>query len=552
MRARETFRVSMAYLHTWLGLVLGFILMAVFFFGSLSVFDREIDRWSIPETRGQAAPLPAFDARVLPLFQTVKPDPESVKFAQGEVIGQLPPPETLKASDWFVGTNHRDPLISLFVSYDVPNKPKDPSVDHVHVDGQALLNPHTGERVADDVAERLHLGSEFFFPLHYGLHLTWKDLGIWIVGLSAMAMLAALISGVVMHRRIFREFFTFRPEKQALRSTLDLHNMTGVLALPFLFVITFSGLLIFASLYLPSVHQLMHPLEERLEAAEAVRKSLPEDPAGVPAPLASIDAMIGAAKARWAQRGVPGEVGFVDIIHVGDANGYVSIWRDSVDRVATAEVLHFQASTGKLVYEEPPAHPVDQVEGFLTGLHFQQFKHWGLRWLLFAGGLMGCACIATGFLFFVEKRKKKHAAAASGGARIVDALAVTAVTGMLVATGAIFVANRALPTTTPGYNTWQQVIFWLVWLATLGHALIRSGPVGKGGVSKAWAEQCLLAAVLAACAAVANWATTGDHLVKTIGERYWPVAGVDLVLLAGAAAAAVTGLHLSRRAPRDV
>ena len=33
-----SFRAAMTWLHTWFGLVLGFVLMVVFFFGSLSVF----------------------------------------------------------------------------------------------------------------------------------------------------------------------------------------------------------------------------------------------------------------------------------------------------------------------------------------------------------------------------------------------------------------------------------------------------------------------------------------------------------------------------------
>ena len=49
------FRQAMTWLHTWTGLVLGFVLIAAFFFGALSVFDREIDRWAIPETRFAAA-----------------------------------------------------------------------------------------------------------------------------------------------------------------------------------------------------------------------------------------------------------------------------------------------------------------------------------------------------------------------------------------------------------------------------------------------------------------------------------------------------------------
>ena len=545
---RETFRLSMAYIHTWLGLVLGFVLMICFFFGSLSVFDREIDQWSVPETRAQAAPLPSFDRIIQPLISQIQPDPESVEHAAAEVFGPLPATRDLPLADVYVGTNHRDPLIRLYGTYDVPNKPKNAAVDHVHIYGYAAINPQTGERLPTELEERLALGTGFFFPLHFMLHLEWKDLGIWIVGLAGIAMLVALISGVVIHRRIFREFFTFRPEKARLRSVLDLHNMTGVLALPFLFVITLSGLLIFAGFYLPSIDRLMKPTVDAQLAVESDRTGLSLEAAGRPGGLASVDRMMAEAEARWAAQGVPGRVGYVQVIHLGDANGYVSIGRDNVDRVATAEALHFDADTGRLIYENPPTPVIEAVHGFLYGLHFQFFKHWLLRWLLFAGGLIGCACIATGFLFFVEKRKKKHAATNSQGARIVDSLAVAAVTGMLVATTSLLLANRLLPTGIPSHDTWQTSIFWLVWLATLGHALLRSGPVATGGVSSAWAEQAWAAAALAVAAVVANWVTTGDHLIATIGAGYWPVAGVDLVLLGGAVAAGLTARRLGRRA----
>ena len=51
-------RHTMAWLHTWFGLALGLVLMVVFFFGSLSVFDREIDRWMMPATRLAPATAP--------------------------------------------------------------------------------------------------------------------------------------------------------------------------------------------------------------------------------------------------------------------------------------------------------------------------------------------------------------------------------------------------------------------------------------------------------------------------------------------------------------
>jgi hypothetical protein len=45
-----------------------------------------------------------------------------------------------------------------------------------------------------------------------------------------------------------------------------------------------------------------------------------------------------------------------------------------------------------------------------------------------------------------------------------------------------------------------------------------------------------------------NWITTGDHLLRTIGNGYWPVAGIDLTLLASAALAIVAASRLRRRA----
>ena len=53
---------------------------------------------------------------------------------------------------------------------------------------------------------------------------------------------------------------------------------------------------------------------------------------------------------------------------------------------------------------------------------------------------------------------------------------------------------------------------------------------------------------MAVAAPLLNWATTGDHLLRTLAQGYWPVAGVDLFLLASAALAAMAARRLWRRA----
>ncbi|QSI29247.1 PepSY domain-containing protein [Variovorax sp. RKNM96] len=536
----QNFRLSMAWLHTWFGLTLGFVLMVVFFFGSLSVFDREIDRWAIPETRFDPQPMPSFDRMLLPIFQDIKPTAQSIDEARSRVNG--PMAESFSPKQWTAYTTHRDPVLSLYANFTLPNA-KDPE-DSVF--GQRTIDPRVGTSLPED---RLKLGSEFFYPLHYSLHLDWLNLGTWIVGLAALVMLVALVSGVVMHRKIFRELFTFRPAKHTQRSALDLHNLTGVVALPFHFIFALSGLVVFAGVYFPVTHTQLEPLHELHEKLDAKKTGLPHDRAGVPGTLASVDAMVAEAKRRWAARDVAGEVGMLVVQHVNDANAYVSVYRAGSDRVTlTGEGIHFKGSTGEVVREDPPPTVVAGIVDFLTGLHLQHFEHWLLRWLYVLGGLSGCACIATGFIFFVEKRKRQHAKQGVSGARWVDACAVATVTGLLVATFAMLVANRLLPDSLPLRGSWEKGVFLGAWLLAFAHGIWRTAPTAEGRLSPAWAEQCWAAAVLAVAAVLLNWITTGDHLLRTIGAGYWPVAGVDLSLLASAALAVVAARMLKRRA----
>jgi uncharacterized iron-regulated membrane protein len=533
-------RLSMTWLHTWFGLVMGYVLMVAFFFGSLSVFDREIDRWAMPETRFAAQVMPSYDHMLGAIFKQMKPEKHELEEAAARV-GNTPEVKP-SAMNWGAYTTHRDPVLLMFSEYAVTNNPNDPD-DHVH--GRATIDPRSGNVLPEG---QLKIGSEFFYPLHYSLHLHWKNLGYWIVGLAAMVMLAALVSGVVMHRKIFRELFTFRPKKHTQRSALDLHNLTGVVALPFHFIFALTGLIIFMGIYFPVSETLLKPQALAAAKTEAEAKGLPFKPAGTAATLGSVDAMVVEAKRRWAARGMPGEVGFLTVNHVGDANSYVSIYRAGSDRVAlVGQAVHFAGTTGRVIHEEPPPTAVRSVSEFLTGLHLQHFRHWLLRWFYVLGGLAGCVCIATGFIFFVEKRKRQHAKQGLSGARWADAMAVTTVTGMLVATFAILVANRLLPAEMAHRADWEEGIFWAAWLGALVHAAWRSAPVQQGLLSPAWREQCWVAASLAVGAVGLNWVTTGDHLLKTVGEGYWPVAGVDLCLLASAAMAVGAARRLQAR-----
>jgi hypothetical protein len=112
---------------------------------------------------------------------------------------------------------------------------------------------------------------------------------------------------------------------------------------------------------------------------------------------------------------------------------------------------------------------------------------------------------------------------------------------------AFFVVNRLLPlgVTFLGEDRAALEIwtFYLVWLATFAHAWSRPG--------RAWVEHCWAITMFALSAALLNWITTGDHPLRSLSYRHlWPIAGMDLLLLVGAAIAALTAWKLQHRAAR--
>jgi len=496
----QTFRESMAWLHTWAGVVLGALLFAIFWMGTLSVFDKEIDRWMTPETR------------------LAKPDSISLDDLVG-VAREVAP----EASRWsFALATGRSPVVRLAFR----NAAGDPSFRDIDAETGVLL-PDSGTLA----------GTRFIFPFHFNLHLKWKEVGYWLVGLAGMSMLVLLVSGVVIHRKIFADFFIFRWSRKLPRSSLDLHNLTGVLGLPFHFVITLSGLIVFFALYFPNVIDTVYG-GDRVAFSRDVYGGVQREATSMPARLASLDAMASEAERHW-QGASPY---YVEISLPGDANATVTMYRSVAQAVdINVDTVYFDAATGEVLHSHT-ARPVVHVQRFIAGLHFILFDHWPLRWLYFALGLSGCVMIATGYIYWLETRRRRHEKLGLPGVRLVEGLTIGSVTGIVIATLAFFIANRLLPLGASFGGVERAALevwaFYLVWLASFAHAWLRPG--------RAWREQCWAIAALALLAPVLNWITTGDHLLKTVLDGYWPVAGMDGLLLAGAGIAVYAARKLSR------
>jgi len=499
-----SFRASMTWLHTWAGLVLGGVLFAIFWTGTLSVFDREIDRWMAPMTR-LAAPKSGVS------IEALRPLLERAAAAQARTLFLHLPTE-------------REPTIRL--TY------RDASGS-----ARLVLDPANGAALPDPGTLA---GSQFLYPFHYMLHVRLWQLGIWLVGLSSMAMLALCVSGVIVHRKIFADFFTFRADKKPRRLILDLHNVTGVLAMPFHIAITLSGLIIFWSIYFPGSGQLGYLDRQTFNAELFGTFTRPR--LAKPGELGPLDAMASEAQRLWGGE----QPRYVFVRNLGDAAAYVQIGRSDDSKLGGwNDIAYFDAATGTLLHVRAASKPVMTVQRFISDLHLIRFRHWTLRWAYFGLGLSGCVMIATGYLFWLESRRRKHAQLGLRGVPVVEGLTIGSVSGIVIATLSFFVVNRLLPLGATFLGEERAALevwtFYLVWLATFAHAWLRPG--------RGWIEQCWVIAVLAVAGVLLNWITTGDHLIQSLSHRHlWPIAGMDLLLLGGALSAALTARKLRHRA----
>ena len=238
-------------LHTWAGLLLGWVLYSMFLTGTVSYFKDELSQWMRPE---------------LPRLSQM-PDQAVVAQRVADELGNIAagtsqwsirlPDERNNSAYAFWRTSARNPGQRGF--------------------GEGNFDPATGQRVTS----RDTLGGEFFYRFHFQFHYMPVVWGRWLAGAAAMFMLVAIVSGVITHKKIFVDFFTFRWGKRQ-RSWLDAHNSLSVFGLPFHFMITYTGLVTLMALYMPWGEHVAFktPAERQQLSAELSAFIQPGKPSG--------------------------------------------------------------------------------------------------------------------------------------------------------------------------------------------------------------------------------------------------------------------------------
>lgn len=502
-------RQTMSDLHIWAGLLVGWILYSMFLTGTAAYFRDEITRYMRPELVAGAVPPPAEVAqRVLNGIQARTP-------AATQVSITLP--------------TDRKPFATAFW--------RDPQAP-----GRGFANGVFDARTGQSLNARDTQGGDFFYTFHFNFHYISVLWGRWLAGFCAMFMLVAIVSGVITHKKIFTDFFTFRWGK-GQRSWLDAHAGLSVLGLPFHFMITWSGLITLMMMYMPFGLQALPSAADRAAVITEMRFFIPPGkPASEAAALLPVGPFVQQAEQRWGAD----SIGTVQINHPGDAAAKVIIARQQAQRISTTpQYVMFDGVSGELLQAKDSSGPAATTQGVLYGLHLGRFADIATRWLYFIVSLAGTAMVGTGLVLWTVKRRAKLPDPEKPylGFRLVERLNIAAIAGLSVAMAAFFWFNRLLPLAMAQRAAWEIHGFFIVWAGALAWALMRPA-------KRAWVELLWLAAILLALLPLLNEIVTDRGVVRSLMRGDWLFAGFDLTLLIFAGLHAGLAVRTARHRPR--
>ena len=507
----KSFRQSQSFLHTWSGLVLGWLLFLIFAAGTIAFWREGLNRWMRPE---------------LPRIE----QPEVVLAgAQRFLEGKAP-----DAKSWFI-TMPSERLPGAQIFWQPQPKEGEKPRRRRGSDTQALIGAS-----GDAVTARDTRGGEFFYRFHFDLHYVPVIWARWLVGLAAMMMLVAILSGIVTHKKIFKDFFTLRRGK-GQRSWLDGHNATAVLALPFHLMITYTGVVTLMAMLMPWAIVANYTESGKFYDAVFAEPEAVER-ADKPAPLVNLVGVV-----RDAQKRLGGPIGYIDISEPGDSSARITLSRSGSSMLsARTPSLVYDGASGGMLWQSPAPGGATVTAGAMVGLHAGRFADAGLRWIYFLCGVAGSVMVASGMVLWVVKRREKlpDPARPHFGFRLVERSNVGILAGFPLGTACMFWANRLLPVGMQDRAQWEIHILFLAIAFSIIFACVRRP-------AQAWVVLLGATAALLCALPFYNMVATPSGLFAMIAQGDYVMAGADLTVFVFGLAFGAVALRVAHYRPAE-
>lgn len=420
----KNIRQSMAWLHSWTGLLLGWLLFAIFLMGTVSYYRHEINLWMQPQ-------LAKYEINQEVAIQT------AAKYLQTHAQD---------AKSWYIGV----------ASNESP-------VNHIYwqkADGgyeSKTLDANSGQELSLSATQ----GGDFFYAFHYQLFGMPVIIGRLVVCFAAFLMLLALISGIITHKKIITDFFTLRTFKSQ-RSWLDFHNISSVIALPFFLMITFTGLAIFFYLYLPWSMKTLYPENPYQYFTEIRTQVIDQNQTPKPQNNLAFDQLLNQVQVHWGNK----EMSAINAQNPNtDQALYTFTQHEDRSITGNQPQITLRGDNAEVAAATRNPSAIAALSFGVYGLHMANFAQPLIRLAFFFSGVLGCFMIASGLLLWSLKRQLQNKTNQFHfGHYLVDRLNVATFVGLPVAMLAYFFTNRLVYLTAemPNYEIYSFFIFWLM------------------------------------------------------------------------------------------
>ena len=375
---------AMVAVHGWSGILLGLLLYAVVLTGTAAVFAHEIGAWSA----GHVATRSVFET---PIDATVR-----------RLAAQTPARYYEGVNLFEIGDHH---LGAFFHRHEVDAEgvPVERGI-YYQLDGDGrIARSITGTEEEVFGPRNDDALSSFLVDTHVRLHLP-NPWGLLLTGILGLAMLVAAISGLLIHRHLFKDIFTLRTRGSPVLVNRDRHSVAGTWSLPFAFILAFTGSFFsfFGTIGVPVV--AMAAFNGNVQALSDAVFGNPGAPNSRPAAIGSLDQV-----ASDSIRRAGGAPTFVAIENFGRADAKITTYHNPRSGDIEPVSLLYNGATASFVHAKPLVGTRPSVGGSLTGimgpLHFGNFAGMVSKAIWFGLGFAMSYVTFTGMRLWLVRRK---------------------------------------------------------------------------------------------------------------------------------------------------
>jgi uncharacterized iron-regulated membrane protein len=368
----KTTKKIIAWLHLWLGLVVGLLFSLAAITGSILVFEKELD------------PLLYHS-----FYYMDKPVSSSQKYLS---IDHLANQARLYAQE--------KPVHSLLV----PANPSSGQNVLFQTEGKRLervllaINPYTGQ-----LEEKIP-GNRHLFTLAEDLHreLLMGKTGKTITGICCLSYLTILLSGLILwwpkNQKVLRQRLKIKWDAKFKRLNWDLHAVGGFYTLPILFIIAFTGLTWSYKWFNDSIFYLFDGKGPQ-KPAKFYHFSESSSPQGGPLQMAYLQAQQLLPYAADVTITLPSKESNVVSVSKEQPQAAIS---NVVDR------LLFSAQSGELIKKELYENQSKgmKVRRLVFPIHTGSIYGLPTKILVFLSCFIGASMPITGFIIWLKRKKK--------------------------------------------------------------------------------------------------------------------------------------------------